>query len=335
MISILDRRIKWNILLVIALLFLVSCTTPKNELVVSSDINFDLETKPTIVKAENITYEQCEKITTDYIKVNCYHDVGLKKLNISLCKIGGCIIDVAKITKKLDYCNLLTGEERDGCYYDFSFILNKSILCDDILGNDLRGDCYFNFAYFTKNTSFCDKININKRILRDPPDVRLKEIDPRYYNTLMQKHNKFMSATENKTYKEICYGNIKGDTDILCAGTFCYDEVTGIFGVGVSAKPHYNLNYSDCSVDKDECLLKEIGTKKTFNKCNLLEYEGYKISCLAIRDENSSFCKYNSEHSNLCFFEFAKAQKSLLYCDKINYTILRDRCIALIALDTA
>ena len=151
----------------------------------------------------------------------------------------------------------------------------------------------------------------------------------------MQKHNKFMSATENKTYKEICYGNIKGDTDILCAGTFCYDEVTGIFGVGVSAKPHYNLNYSDCSVDKDECLLKEIGTKKTFNKCNLLEYEGYKISCLAIRDENSSFCKYNSEHSNLCFFEFAKAQKSLLYCDKINYTILRDRCIALIALDTA
>src|SRR3989344_4934164 len=118
MISILDRRIKWNILLVIALLFLVSCTTPKNDLVVSSNINLDLETKPTTVKAENITYEQCEKITTDYIKDNCYNDVGLKKLNISLCKIGGCIIDVAKITKKLDYCNLLTGEERDSCYYD-------------------------------------------------------------------------------------------------------------------------------------------------------------------------------------------------------------------------
>ena len=327
------------IIIIFMVLVLLGCTNKSTTLpIISKQLNQQYNINKSIdvlgiknqIISKNITYEQCEKIATDYIRDYCYQDIALKRSNVTLClnllgsSKDSCIEQITKY-KNESYCLLVELTNRDICYLNVATKTNNPKYCENTgFYSNFPALCFMEFAYFTRNSSYCDRVMFNEPYINhivfgnlgSKSDYGIKSD----YEFAKRENERLIKIYGNLTYKQVCEGMAVGKFNSYLS----LPETTS-----------FHLNYSDCKVDKDECLLSEISTKKTFNKCNLLEYAGYKISCLAIKENNQTICKENAEHKDLCFFEFAKAQSDLYYCNFINYTILHDRCIALVAFNTA
>ncbi len=227
------------LLLVLAVLFISSCTVPiapTNEINPAVKIsekqekNLPLKTPAELQKEKeeylldqeilkdaiaNLDSGGCEIMKNNLLQETCYGNLADLKNELDLCDNiadpstkEGCILVVAINTLNTDACSKITNREKSNiCLKDIAVNNSNSELCKNINEDNLADECYSSIGVTTRDVNLCDKVtNADKKI--------------NCYSTIGVAGNSVLTCEKIKSKtnpfaRDICIGKIAVNTKNL------------------------------------------------------------------------------------------------------------------------
>lgn len=319
--------------------------------------------------ALNATDEaMCSKIDAQYreMRDGCYDSIAFELRNGEIClkisdigKRDSCIYDVAKKTKKADWCRYVSGSFvgetyiRDDCYVEAGGgsaavcgnlidakraqeCYAKTAECGKIILDENRSQCYYTLAKNSKDYRVCLSIPDNYSDLRDACIDEVASKNPSRDGCGMMsegivKSGCYCTLGIEQSDTEICglilnYRAVRDDCYLAIAIGTSDENVCGkIIANDLNKRDYCYSEIALLNLDLELCAKVTASTHYIACYSRIALEAGEVEICTGIPKEFGSE-KYISK--DVCYFNYAIGRKDTSYCTYIKTEKCREECLA-------
>lgn len=169
-------------------LYYVATNLPDYEICLELDVNSQPCVKEIIENYSPVEKEVCDALKDLLARDNCYYDIAVEDLNISLCR------------------EIITGRNlKNECIYEVAISLNEPNYCEELSRNSIirENDCYLELAKNNQNPGICEEITTYDKYVACYSDIAIEVSQPEVCSSVQVE--RFVG--KDYSTKDMCYYN--------------------------------------------------------------------------------------------------------------------------------